>query len=52
MERYLIKADGEVIGHADTKEQAWRRAIIYRYECENQEKDPFAPVIEVVKERN
>ena len=47
--RYLVKANGKVIDHAETKEKAWRKAVIYRYECENQEV-PFSPFIEVVKE--
>lgn len=47
--RYIIKANNEVIDHAETEQKAWKKANIYAYECANQD-EPCFPKMEVVKE--
>ncbi|MBR2245774.1 MAG: hypothetical protein IJ880_01890 [Bacilli bacterium] len=49
MTRYIIKANGEMIGHAETKEKAWKIAHKYEYECANQD-EPVTPVMKVEKQ--
>ena len=47
--RYVIKADGEIIGHAEREEKAWKIAHKFEYECLNQD-DPCFPKMEVTRE--
>ena len=41
MTRYLVKANGIVIDHAETEKKAWRKARNYEYECSNQDEPCF-----------
>lgn len=49
MRRYAVYADGFQIGHAETKEKAWKIAHKYECECMNQD-EPCYPKMEVQKE--
>lgn len=49
MKRYVIYADGQKIGHAETKEKAWKMARRYEDECLNQD-EPFSPQMEIKEE--
>ena len=48
--RWLICADGKVVGTDYTCEKsAWRKAGLYAYECTNQD-EPYCPVMSVQRE--
>ena len=47
--RYIIKANGIVIDHAETEKKAWRKANTYAYECSEQD-EPCFPKMTVEKE--
>lgn len=49
MKRYVIIADGKVIGHAFTKKKAMEIAFEYEYECIYQD-DSFYPIMEIKTE--
>lgn len=49
MTRWVVKANGIIIDHAETKEKAWRIANKYAYECANQD-EPCFPKMEVEKQ--
>lgn len=49
LQRYIIKANNTIIGHAETKRKAWRIANIFADECANQD-EPFYPTIRIEKQ--
>ena len=47
--RYIVKADGKVIDHAERENKAWKLAHKYAYQCYNQD-IPVFPNMCVEKE--